>query len=57
MPLGSIFGPLIFNIFMNDICHFIENLKLYNYAYVNSESYQNNSLKTILEAEGERLVQ
>ena len=38
IPQGSILGPLIFNIFINDMFYFIEKCSLYNYADDNSLS-------------------
>ena len=38
VPQGSILGPLLFNIFINDLFYFIEKCSLYNFADDNSLS-------------------
>ena len=49
VPQGSILGPLLFNIFMNDLFLFIEKCKLYNYADDNSlDSSSDDLLEAML---------
>ena len=48
VPQGSILGPLLFDIFINDLLLFIENCTLYNYADDNSMSYSSTTLQKVL---------
>ena len=48
VPQGSILGLLLFNIFINDLFHFIEKCTLYNYVDDNSMSHSSSTLQNVL---------
>ena len=49
VPQGSILGPLLFNVFINDIFYFIEHGTLYNYADDNTISFSSPDFNRLIQ--------
>ena len=49
IPQGSCLGPLLFNVFVNDLFSVVESANLFNYADDNTLSVSNSSVEKVIE--------